>query len=178
MYKVTTGLFNLQVPSKEYMESLDKNLTISNHFYKYYNNKLLPGIGKIICPDQVLNIKSEIFSDLHTDKIQIIALIKFINFLPVLNSNVLALVQEIDPKGNIISNFGPYKTFIHNSQLPSSNFKYNKVTKSLVSTNKKQIKIGDILKSKLVEFGKNQDNYPRIRLSLRQPMLGKTSWWD
>lgn len=94
----------------------------------------------------------------------------------VVNELVLGLVERIDESCNLLVDTGFHKIQVHHSQI-NANCLYN-YHKNQIEFNKKSIKLGDLLKVKILEKFITDGRYLKIRGTIKGSTLGKKAWWN
>lgn len=93
-------------------------------------------------------------------------------FKPQCGQLLYGLITGFDQHGNMLVYYGFEEGYVHSSQFPA-NFNFNRNDLSLVGPDRAVLKVGDLVKLRIVEVRKTLSTRPRLRFTMRSTSLGK-----
>jgi len=100
---------------------------------------------------------------------------KMLAYRPILQEIVEGVITEITEFGCFI-NIGPIAGLAHVSQVMDDFVSYSKSGSLQGKKNKKSIKVGEIVRARIVAVSLKSLQTAKIGLTMRQPGLGKLEW--
>ena len=98
------------------------------------------------------------------------------SYFPEVQELVEGEVREITKFGAFID-FGPFEGMVHISQTMEDYVSLDEKNHILVGKeSKKVLKVGDKVRSRIIAVSYKDPDNPKIGLTMRQPLLGKTEW--
>ncbi len=173
MYYLIKVEDKIRIPPRDLEMELED--AIAKELRERYENRIVPDLGFVL-----KIIKNKIKSDGYVipgDPF-IYYLVEFeaLTFDLAINEVLIGDVKEVLDFGAFV-NIGPTDALLHVSQIGGEKFRYDKKSKSFVSANKRTIKKGDIVLTKVSTVSyRNSLADSRIGLTMRLEGLGKEEW--
>jgi DNA-directed RNA polymerase subunit E' len=98
-----------------------------------------------------------------------------INYIPELNELIEGDVKDIAKFGAFID-FGPFEGMVHISQTMDDFVSFSKSGALTGKQSGRSLKVGDIVRARVVAISFKDPTGPKIGLTMRQPYLGKLEW--
>lgn len=102
---------------------------------------------------------------------------KVIIFKPEIQEVILGKISDITDFGAFIE-IGPIDGMIHISQTMDDFVSFNKTGTLNGKESKRNLKIGDKCRARIIAVSYKDINSPKIGLTMRQPSLGALAWLD
>ncbi len=100
---------------------------------------------------------------------------KILTFKPEINELVLGIVNTVTDFGAFI-NIGPLDALVHISQIMDDVVSYSKEGVLMGKNTKRVLKIGDIVRARIIAVSYKDPTNPKVACTMRQPGLGKLEW--
>lgn len=100
---------------------------------------------------------------------------KILTFKPILQEVIEGKISEITEFGAFI-HMGPMDGLVHVSQIMDDYVNYNKAGSLSGKQTKRVLKVGDIVRAKIIAISLKATSGAKIGLTMRQPGLGKLEW--
>jgi DNA-directed RNA polymerase subunit E' len=158
----------------EYLTDNKKD-SITKSLEKKYENKIMKNVGVIM---SILDI-----SDIGDSEIRVAdpgvyyhANFKAMVYTPTLHEIIEGEVVDITNFG-VFVRFGPIDGLCHISQVMDDYITFDEKSKILSAkdTNKK-LKIGDMVRARIIAISLDKKEVNKINLTMRQPGLGSITW--
>jgi len=101
---------------------------------------------------------------------------EILTFKPELQEVILGKIKDIADFGAFI-NLGPIEGMIHVSQTMDDFVSFSKDKVLLGKESKKNLKINDLCKARVIAVSFKDITNPKLGLTMRQPYLGKLDWF-
>ena len=100
-----------------------------------------------------------------------------VHYGPEINELVEGEIKDIAKFGAFID-FGPFEGMVHISQTMDDFVSFNKAGSLAGRESNKVLKVGDLVRARIVAISFKDPRGPKIGLTMRQPYLGKLEWID
>jgi len=170
MYKILTIRDVVKVKPSNLSNEIEKS--IEKSLKEKYEGSIV-GNGIII---KVLKIRNFSRGKVMPLDPNVYFLVEFeaLSYIPEIGEIVYGKVIEITKIGAFVR-FGPLDGFVHLSQIMDDYISFDEKNKILFGKNtKKTLKIGDLVRAKIISIGKEQGI--KVGLTMRQPGLGSLVW--
>ena len=98
-----------------------------------------------------------------------------VNYAPEINELIEGEIKDIAKFGAFID-FGPFEGMVHISQTMDDFVSFNKAGSLTGRESGKVLKVGDLVRARIVAISFKDPRGPKIGLTMRQPGLGKLEW--
>ncbi len=161
-------------PSLLKKESIDE--AIKQALVNQYEGKITKELGWVLAVTEILE-RSQGYLGYNDGGIYYKVRFKVLTWKPLLKEVILGEVTNILDIGAFI-NLGPTDGFVHISQIMDDKVYYSKDKVLTGEKTKKVLKIGDLVKAKVVAISLKDPKNPKIGLTMRQAGLGKLQWLE
>jgi len=102
---------------------------------------------------------------------------EIVSYIPELNELVYGIVSNVMEYGAFL-NLGVIDGFVHISQVMDDYVSYSKDGTLSGKQTKRVIKVGDIVRARIIAISYKDPSNPKIALTMRQAGLGKPEWYE
>jgi DNA-directed RNA polymerase subunit E' len=163
---------HIRIPPEKFKLEIEDAMTdeISKKFEGYISQDL----GTVIEVSKIVDIKDGIIipgdgaAFYETEFI-------LLTFIPELQEVVLGTVKDIADFGAFMT-IGPAEGMIHISQTMNDFVSFSKEKVLVGKDNKKNLKVGDKCRARIISVSYKDSSNPKIGLTMRQDGLGKEDW--
>jgi len=163
---------HVRVPPQDFGKPLEEG--ILEELRKKYSGFIDKNLGIVISPLNIESVGEGVLipgdgAAYHE------AVFSMLVFKPELQEVVPGFVTDITDFGAFIG-LGPIDGMTHISQTMPDFVSYSKDKVLQGKTTKRSLKVGDLVKAKIVAVSFKDPANPKIGLTMRQPFLGKEEW--
>lgn len=175
MYELVTIDDSIRVPPENI--GLDKKESVIKALASKYENRIIMELGVVLAITETLEITGgEI--EVEDAGIHYNAKFRAVIFVPKLHEIIEGSVVDITEFG-VFVRFGPIDGMCHISQIVNDFISYDR--KSGVLSGKdssKNLKIGDMVRARVIGVSLDKKEINKINLTMRQPGLGAIEWLE
>lgn len=174
MFYIATVEGVIRIPAKFIGEDLDKS--VEKILATSYIGNVIKDHGIIIGIKDIIE-RSEGMVIFEDSAVYVKVKFRAILFKPEINEMTLGIVSGIADFGAFI-NIGPIDGLVHISQIMDDEVSIGGKDVLVGKNTKKVLKIGDIVKARVVSVSTRDITSMRVALTMKQPGLGKLEWLE
>ena len=174
MFYVAQIRDHIRVPPELF--GLEKEQAIIKRIKKEYEGYISKDMGIIIDVNQLIDVKEGIIIP-GDGAAYYETSFELLTFKPELQEIIVGKIKDIADFGAFIS-MGPIEGMIHVSQTMDDFVSFSKDKVLLGKDSKKNLKVGDKCKARVIAISYKDITNPKIGLTMRQAGLGKIEWID
>ncbi|OYT34713.1 MAG: DNA-directed RNA polymerase [Candidatus Aenigmarchaeota archaeon ex4484_52] len=173
MFEIIKIKDNISVPQQ--FLNLNKEERVLNTLQDFYEDKIMPDIGVVISIIKVNSIEGG-YINIDDPKIHYTTSFDALIFIPKLHQIIEGYVVDIVDFGVFIR-FGPIDALCHISQVVDGYINIDKKAKIIsIKNTKKRLKIGDLVRCRIIGVSLNKKEINKIIVTMRQKGLGCIEW--
>ncbi len=175
MYEIITVEDSIRVQPENI--GLDKKESVMKALASKYENKILMELGVVLAVTEALEVTGgEI--EVEDAGIHYNAKFRAMIFVPKLHEVIEGNVVDITEFG-VFVRFGPLDGMCHISQIVNDFISYDRKTGVLSGKDSsKNLKVGDIVRARVIGVSLDKKEINKINLTMRQPGLGAIEWLE
>ncbi len=175
MYEIITVEDSIRVQPENI--GLDKKESVMKALASKYENKIIMELGVMLAVTEAFDITGGAIevedAGIHYD-----AKFRAMIFVPKLHEVIEGNVVDITEFG-VFVRFGPLDGMCHISQIVNDFISYDRKTGVLSGKDSsKNLKVGDIVRARVIGVSLDKKEINKINLTMRQPGLGAIEWLE
>lgn len=175
MYEIITVEDSIRVQPENI--GLDKKESVMKALASKYENKIIMELGVMLAITEAFDITGGTIevedAGIHYD-----AKFRAMIFVPKLHEVIEGNVVDITEFG-VFVRFGPLDGMCHISQIVNDFISYDRKTGVLSGKDSsKNLKVGDIVRARVIGVSLDKKEINKINLTMRQPGLGAIEWLE
>lgn len=175
MYEILTLEDEIRVPPKNF--GLEANESIKKSLAERYENRIINNASVVLAITEILEFGE---GQIEVEDAGIYYKVKFkaMAYSPRLHEVIEGEVVDITNFG-IFVRFGPLDGLCHISQIINDFISFDKKSVTLACRDShKIVKVGDIVRVRIIALSLEKKEVNKINLTMRQPGLGKLEWLE